>query len=151
MDIIETHTHKMRYCIDQDAPEEYMKRWGDLKLKCESGENKSIVEMIKDNCKLKQNKELPYLLREEGGLGGNDNSIHKQMRFRNEPMMYYPHFKDNDIILDEILSTNTEKWTYEELDDTIHAFTTMANDIIGASCINGCIELRNHESYSDNY
>ena len=35
MDIIETHTHKMRYCIDQDAPEEYMKRWGDLKLKCE--------------------------------------------------------------------------------------------------------------------
>ena len=27
MNILETHNHKLRFNIDKDAPEKYMKRW----------------------------------------------------------------------------------------------------------------------------
>ena len=52
------------------------------KSDCESGNNRHIVEQIKNNCKLHKNKNLPYLERVEGGMGGNNNRTDKQIRFR---------------------------------------------------------------------
>ena len=75
------------FSIDNNSPKEYIDRWKDLKLKCESGEsgpstpgpNKYILEQMQEYFKLQKNKDLPYLNRTEGGLGGNSN---KQIRFR---------------------------------------------------------------------
>ena len=90
MNILSTHNHRLVFRIDNDAPKEYMERWEEFKFNCESGEsgpstpgqNKYILEEMKTYCKLKQNKELPYLERTEGGLGGGNNIENKQIRFR---------------------------------------------------------------------
>ena len=82
MNILNTHDHKLRFRIDKDAPKEYMERWNDFKLKCESGKNKIIVKQIKNYCKLKKNKLIPYLKCKEGGMGNGVNIINKQIRFR---------------------------------------------------------------------
>ena len=46
MNILNTHIHELIFNIDKDAPSEYMKRWIDLKTKCENGENKHIIEQL---------------------------------------------------------------------------------------------------------
>lgn len=152
MNILNTHIYELRFYIDNDAPEEYINRWKELKLKCENGDNKIIVEKIKSYCKLSVNKELPYLERSEGGLGGNNNKTNKQIRFReyfgnND----YRYKKDNDIILQEITSSDNEKWTYDELDDLVYAFIKTANFNIKADCVNGYITMFNKRMLNDNY
>lgn len=155
MNILHTHIHRLVFQIDNDAPEEYMDRWNDFKLKCEGsninttlGHNKDIIEQMKEYCKLKQNKELPYLNRIEGGLGGNDNKLNKQIRFRNYILLSrHPKYIDNDIILDQITNTKQEHWTYEELDDIISGFIKTANDFVKGECVNGFIELKNNDGY----
>jgi len=147
MNILNTHNHRLVFCIDDDAPEEYIKRWNEFKLKCESGKNKHIVEQIKEYCKLETNKAMPYLNRMEGGIGGDNNMIHKQLRFRNSIF----GIKGNDIIFDQVINTDTEKWTYDELDDVIYAFIKTANYNVKDHCVSGYIEMRNNDSYSDNY
>lgn len=147
MNILNTHNHRLVFCIDDDAPEEYIKRWNEFKLKCESGKNKHIVEQIKEYCKLETNKALSYLNSMEGGMGGDNNTIHKQLRFRNSIV----GINDNHIIFDQVMNTNIEKWTYDELDDLIFAFIKTANYNVKADCVGGYIEMRNNDSYSDNY
>jgi hypothetical protein len=147
MNILNTHNHRLVFCIDDDAPEEYIKRWNEFKLKCESGKNKHIVEQIKEYCKLETNKAMPYLNRMEGGMGGDNNMIHKQLRFRNSIF----GIKGNDIIFDQVINTDTEKWTYDELDDVIYAFIKTANYNVKADCVRGYIEMKNKTSDSDNY
>ena len=41
---------------------------------------------------------MPYLKRAEGGIGGNDNLMNKQLRFRRIQSWN----KDNDIVIDNI-------------------------------------------------
>lgn len=94
MNILETHSHTLRFRIDSDAPTKYIERWKEIKRECENSDNKYIVEQIKNNCKIVSNKHLPYLERCEGGLGGNDNLHDKQIRFRMEESVKY----DNDIL-----------------------------------------------------
>ena len=147
MNILNTHNHRLVFCIDNDAPEEYITRWNEFKLKCESGNNKHIVEQIKEYCKLETNKAMPYLNRCEGGIGGDNNMIHKQLRIRNSIF----GIKGNDIIFDQVINTDTEKWTYAELDDVIYAFTKTANYNVNADCVSGYIEMKNKISDSDNY
>ena len=146
MNILDTHEHKLCFRIDANAPPDYMKRWKTFKQKCESGENELIVEQIKGYCKLKQNKNLPYLNRCEGGMGGNNNVIHKQIRFRQDRGENdYRYLKDNAIIIDRVYNTETEKWTYDELDDLIYAFIKTACYNVQADCVKGCIEMVNME------
>lgn len=147
MDLIETHKHELVFKIDKDAPEEYINKWNDFKLKCESGENEYIVEQIKEYCKLEQNKSLPYLKRCEGGLGGDNNLTNKQIRFRKYRMSKYQ--QDNDIIFDEIINVEQDKWTYEELDDLIYAFQKVADNNLDAYCVNGYIKITNYDGYED--
>jgi hypothetical protein len=157
MNIVNTHNHRLVFCLDGDAPEKYIKKWNKFKQQCEGGNNKYILEQIKQNCKIKSNKKLQYLDREEGGLGGNDNTIHKQIRFRHIFMGKkingsIPYFKnDNNIIFNEITSTNKEKWTYVELDDIIYAFIKSANNFVESKCVSGYIEMINERTFSDNY
>tara|TARA_Y200000002_G_scaffold382101_1_gene398019 strand:- start:61 stop:537 length:477 start_codon:yes stop_codon:yes gene_type:complete len=152
MNILNTHIHQLRFYIDKDLSSEYIKRWNEFKSKCENGENKHIVEQLKSYCKLNINRDLPYLKREEGGLGGNDNLVNKQIKFRdywgdND----YRYKRDNDIILHEITSTDNEKWTYYELDDLLRAFIKAANFNLKGDCINGCIEMFNKKMLDDYY
>ncbi len=156
MNIFNTHIHKLRFSIDKNAPTEFMTRWKKFKTKCETGNNKQIVEQIKDYCKLEQNKNLPYLNRSEGGLGGDNNLINKQIRFRynysilsNSSKSSKYNDNDNDIILDQIYNTDMEKWTYDELDDLIYAFVKTANYYVNADCVEGCIEMVNNNYESD--
>ena len=147
MNILDTHIHKVRFYIDKDAPDKYMKNWDEFKLKCEYGDNKQIVEQIKSYCKLPQNKNIPYLNRKEGGMGGNNNIVHKQIRFRDYKLWSKsPRYNDSYIIFDRIENTDIEKWTYEELDDIIYGFIKTANYNIKAECVNGSIEMIN-ENY----
>lgn len=129
MNILDTHVYKLRFHIDKDnAPFKYMKRWNDLKIKCENGENKHIIEKIKSYCKLNSNKEISYLDTAEGS---------KKITFRD----FSSSQNDNDIILHEIINTDNEKWTYEELDDLMDAFIKTANFYIEGEFANGCIEM----------
>jgi len=158
MYIINTHEHRLVFRIDNDAPKEYIKKWKDFKLKCEEGEtgfstpgpNKNILEQIKENCKLEENKKLPYLKRSEGGLGGDNNIENKQIRFRDYKLWSkLPRYVDNNIIFDQITNGKKELWTYDELDDIIYGFIKTANYFIGAEYINGYIELKNRNGYED--
>tara|TARA_B100001059_G_C17671425_1_gene494730 strand:+ start:453 stop:902 length:450 start_codon:yes stop_codon:yes gene_type:complete len=142
----ESYIYKLRFSIDNDAPNDFMKRWLDFKNKCESGENRHIVEHVKELCLLQVNKDLPYLDRCEGGMGGNDNTLNKQIRFRNGPLI--PSQYDNDIVLDEICSTEMEKWKYEEINDLLFAFIKVSEYYIeGRDCVRGCIEMTPQEIY----
>ena len=148
----EAYVYKLRISIDKDAPPDYMKRWLDFKNKCEGGggENKHIVERIKQSCSLQENKNLPYLNRSEGGMGGNNNSINKQIRFRRKkPWMSYCLWQyDNDILMDQIYCTDTEKWTYEEISDLLSAFIKVSENYIGSEgCIRGWIEMTPQDIY----
>lgn len=152
MNVLNTHIHELRFYIDKDVRLEYIKRWNEFKTKCENGENKHIVEQLKSYCRLNINKDLPYLKREEGGAGGNDNLANKQIRFRDYwSDKDYRYKRDNDIILHEITSTDNEKWTYDELDDLLRAFIKTANFNIKADCVNGCIGMFNKKMLSDYY
>lgn len=146
MYILETHRHTLRFRIDFDAPKKYIERWNEIKNECENSDNKYIVEQIKNNCKIVSNKTLPYLERCEGGLGGNDNLLDKQIRFRMETSVKY----DNDILL---LPENseTQKWSYDELDDIIRSFTIVLNNKMRSPCVNGCIEMMNENAFNDDY
>ena len=116
--------------------------------KCETGDNAEIVKHIQGYCKLECNKLLPYLNRSEGGMGGDDNSSDKQIRFR----MDIGCKKDNDIVLQEIdCDTSMNKWTYDELDDLILAFTKTANRYVEAECVTGYIKMISIHAYNDNY
>ena len=139
MNILKTHTHFLRFRIDSDAPDEYIKKWNKLKKDCEDTNNKITVREIKNKCKLESNKNLPYLDRCEGGFGGNNNQINKQIRFRLELGQIN---RDNDILLD-VINTNSEKWTYDELDDIIQSFIKVLNKKLSSECVNGCIEMIN--------
>ena len=148
----EAYVYKLRISIDKDAPPDYMKRWLDFKNKCEGGggENKHIVERIKQSCSLQENKNLPYLNRSEGGMGGNNNSINKQIRFRRKkPWMSYCLWQyDNDILMDQIYCTEMEKWTYEEISDLLSAFIKVSENYIGSEgCIRGWIEMTPQDIY----
>ena len=158
MNLLNTYNHRLVFNLDGDAPEGYIKKWGKFKIECESGNNKHIVEKMKENSKLEINKNIDYLERAEGGLGGNNNEIHKQIRFRlicggqqinGENIPYYK--KDTSIIFNEIISTDIEKWTYNELDDLIYSFIKTANYYMGTDCVSGYIELINKMMFSDSY
>ena len=146
MNILETHRHTLRFGLDSDAPTIYIERWKEIKMKCENGNNKYVVEQIKNNCKILSNKNLPYLERCEGGLGGNDNLLNKQIRFRMKTRIKY----DNDILL-HISNTKTQKWSYDELDDIVRSFTIVLNNKMRSPCINGCIEMINEKAFGDKY
>ena len=149
----EAYVYKLRFSIDKDAPPDYMKRWLDFKNKCEGGggENRHIVEHIKESCSLQENKNLPYLNRSEGGMGGNNNSINKQIRFREKMLLDMSCCLwqyDNDILMDQIYCTETEKWTYEEISDLLSAFIKVSGNYIGSEgCIRGWIEMTPQDIY----
>lgn len=152
MNILNTHIYELRLYIDIDVTSEYKKLWNIFKTKCENGDNKNIVEQLKSYCKLNINRDLQYLKRVEGGLGGNDNLENKQIRFRyymgnND----YRYKRDNDIILHEIISTEEEKWSYDELDDLLRAFIKTANFNVKTDCVNGCIVMFNKKMLGDYY
>ena len=72
----------------------------------------------------------------------------KQLRYRLFLETYIKN--DNDIII-YVENSNVEKWCYEELDDIILSFIKVCNNYMNAECINGCIELINIKSLSDDY
>ena len=150
MYILETHNHKLIFRIDKDAPKDYINRWEKIKNDCEKKDNKYIIEKMKTYCKLEQNKNLPYLQRDEGGIGGDNNIINKQIRFFRLYSMHL-NYNDKDIVLHRISNTNTEKWTYDELDDLVYAFTKTFNYFVKSNCVNGFIEMSNKKCLNDNY
>ena len=119
--------HQLRFSLSNKAPLKMKNKWKRLKQDCEYGvkkdHNKKVVNEFLKMCELKSNKSLPYLERCEGGFGGNDNQIHKQMRFRDtdSPFQYCTQM-DNDIVIDQIYNTESEYWTYAELQDIMQAF-----------------------------
>lgn len=150
MNILDTHTYELRFKLDYHAPNEYIKKWNEIKKESETTDNEYLVEEIKINCKLESNKNLPYLKRAEGGLGGDSNQINKQIRFR---INYKCKYKsDNDILLRVFNSDlENEKWTYKELDDILRSFIIVLNKIMSCECVNGRIEIFNKNMYKDDY
>lgn len=152
--LMETHTHMIRFLIDPDAPSEYMDRWKKIKQKIENGDNEWFVDAVRTHCKLSSNINLPYLDRCEGGIGNNNNLLYKQLRFKQHIPSHngIPFALDNDICIDQIYSTNTDKWTYEELDDLITAMINVLEyHVQETHCILGRIELQNSNSYQGSY
>lgn len=139
MEISKSHIHKLVFYIDPDINKKYFDNWKKLKTECESGENKHIYDQIRYLCHNSTNKNMPYLEKVEGGFGGHNNLINKQIRFRS--WMECIYLKDNKIIFEVSKSTDIEKWTYDELDDFVQSFIQVANNNIGVDCVKGYIEL----------
>jgi hypothetical protein len=136
-----THTISLRFKIDSNASQKYINNWIKFKNVCASGNNKEIVKNWLSNCRINSVKNMPYLQQSEGGIGGCNNLIHKQIRFR-QNLVYL-----NDILFD-IYNSDKEEWLLEELDDLIRAFIIIANIAICAECVNGCIEIVSNEMNS---
>lgn len=149
MNILDTHIYKLRFKLDFDATEKYIEKWNKIKKESETTNNKFLVEEIKNNCKLESNKNLPYLQRNEGGLGGDNNQNNKQIRFR----FNFNSYKFDDDILLSVLNSDlkNEKWSYEELDDILRSFIKVLNKKMSCECVNGCIEIFNKNMINDNY
>jgi hypothetical protein len=127
-----------------DIPYKYMNIWNKLKADCESDSenNKYIVEMIIQYCKLPTNKILSY---SESGFIGNN----KKIRFRKKTSIYEK--KDNDIVIDHIINTNSDSWTYEELDDIIYGFIQTVIYHTKCKYITGHIEMKNIDILNNTY
>ena len=114
--------------IDISSPPDYMKRWNEFKVKC-IHQNQDIIDEIKGNCKLDNNKILDNLddLEDSCNYVGNDD---------------YIYLRINDIILNEVISTDSDsdKWTYAEMDDLIEGFLITANNHVKGKCVNGYIK-----------
>lgn len=146
--LMQNYIHKLRFRLDSDAPVKFIEKFKKLKERIEIGENSNsnFSLLIKEYCKLESNKNLPILIRTEGGVGGNNNQIHKQIRYK------LKHFykNENDIVLNVFNSDNIdgEKWTYKELDDIINSFINVLNFYMETECIYGCIELINKSMFT---
>ena len=57
------------------------------------------------------------------------------------------YYNNKVIILDQITNTDAEKWSYDELDDLICAFTKTFNYFVKSECVNGSIEMSNKKVY----
>jgi hypothetical protein len=145
----DTHIIQLRFKINSNESQFHVDKWLKLKTICENGKNKEIVEDWLKNCRIESVKNLPYLQRSEGGIGGNNNQKNKQLRFRKEQQ--YSWKIDNDIVFDNIISGENEKWSLDELDDLIRGFRRIANEYVGENCIKGCIEMVNRDSLGDYY
>ncbi len=134
----------IRFKLDNDAPEDFIKKWIELKIKFESrvktGRKETIESWLK-YCKIESNKQLQFLDKCELCIGDNNNIINKQLRFRNSS---FKKLLDNPyIIIDQIYSSDKEKWNYEELHDLINAFKIYADNYINSNgAINGYIEFK---------
>ena len=138
--IISSVPHQIRFRIQKEAPPNVLNMWKRLKKEFETGgprHNENVVHEWLSRCELECNKSLPYLDRCEGGIGGNNNQIHKQMRFRDTDILQ-EFQKDNDIVIDQIYNTDTEQWTYAELRDLIQAFQYFSDP----GWVDGVIEIR---------
>jgi len=146
MDILDSYIISLRFKIYKSAPVICLDKWKELKDICEyntNNENKKIVKEWLALCTNENIRKMPYLNRCEGGIGGDNNFKNKQMRFR----QYIYHNKDNDIVIDQIYNTTSEKWTFEEFDDLILGFIKFANNFIKGNYVDGVIELINKDIY----
>ena len=159
MNTLNTYDYHYRliFYLDENASEHCIHNWHKLKIKCESGDNKDIVQQIQQYSKLEQNKSLHYLERSEGGLCGDNTGLHKEIRFRHIIMgqqlngWFIPYKNDNNIVFNEIISTDIETWTYKDIDDLIYAFIKSANHVIGSKFVTGYIEMKNKTMFSEKY
>ena len=137
--IPDTHIIKIRFKIYNNT---LPNKWIELKKMCENWDNKKIIFELLSYCKLDSVKNLPYLNRCEGGIGGDNNLINKQIRFRKyNSIMELPGYKDNNIIF-YIINTTTEQWTFNELNDIMCAFSIYANNYCGINnSIDACLEI----------
>ena len=113
--------------IDVDSPDDDMKQWSEFKVEC-IHQNQDIIDEIKGNCKLDDNDILDNLdkLEDSCNYVGDD----------------YSYLRETDIILKEVISTDSDsdKWTYAEMDDLIEGFLITANNHVKGKCVNGYIK-----------
>lgn len=98
---------------------------------CDSDNKIPLLKRVKRECKMVDNKNLSILNRHEGGLGGDDNRLHRQIRFRRKNPSY------NDIEDECVMLTATdgsaphgEKWTLDLLQDLLNAFVKVIDGML---------------------
>jgi len=138
---------KLVFRIDSDAPIAFQKLWKTCMSNFENefeslnGIRPLLTEWLY-YCQLPQNKILPYLDRYEGGIGGDNNQINKQIRPLCDPQQDC-RIREDELVL-YVLNTDTEIWCYDELLDLIQAlckvFEKQINSIGG---IHGYIKIAN--------
>lgn len=149
-ELLNNYIHILCFSIDNNIPKKYIIKFEKLKHQLENNDNNHFSYSIKEYCKLAINKNLPILNRCEGGLGGDNNLLNKQIRYN---MSFNSSNIDYEIKLNVLNSDDIsgEKWTYEELNDIMRAFIKLCNDYIKCECVNGYIKLKDMKSLDDNY
>ena len=146
---LDNHRIRLRFKLDNDAPNEYRKLWNQLKYNCErsqSDEKEEIIQRWLSYCELESNKKLISLDRCEGGIStGQSNIGNKQIRFRKFSKIAL--YQDNDIVFDQVYNSDngSEKWSFDELDDLVTAFRKCANYYLSEECVRGWIEFVNNQ------
>lgn len=131
------YKHSLVFKINKNESVNILNKWKEIKEKCESGSNENIVNEWLKRCDKNSIKNLPYLDRMEGGIGGNNNKTDRQIRFR--------HYSENDnnIVLNIINDPNTtEHWSNNDLEDLAYGFIKYINEYVGKECVNGGIKKK---------
>lgn len=113
---------------------EVWKKWSELReaLYCNLiGEHNQrlkkwfLMEWV-SYCSLEKNKSLPFLNRMEGGIGGDNNNEDRQIRCR---LLTNYEPEDRELLLD-VIDTEINKWSFEELRDLVKAFEKFSSEYI---------------------
>jgi len=153
MNIMDNYICKLRFRIEKAAPEKYRTKWAnDLKKNiCDGGceKNHIITRKMLSKCSLDVNKNLPLLNRSEGGIGGNCNLTNKQLRYQDFILnQYNEDYNQNDIIIN-VINSNVEKWSFNELDDIRKAYIKVFNNFMCEKCTIGSIEFYDPKNLYD--
>lgn len=154
----------LEFTLDYDAPDNFIEQWEKMRHELynndiESKNNTQLFELLKSNCKISSNKNLPILDRCEWGIGGNDNSKNKQLRIKNTIADYHLSCSDRclPIRIDYFDSDDkkTELWTNEELTDLIKSFIKSFSHILNsistgtANCCEGSIVYKCNDDFDE--
>jgi hypothetical protein len=132
---------------NNNIPIGFLNKWIELKNIFENDNfqlNETLISTWLKQCELESNKNLPYLNRANHGIGGNNNSLNKQIRFMEyKQQKYYTRIRKINkytIFIPYVYNTENEKWKHEELDDLINAFIKFASGYTNINNINGCLK-----------
>lgn len=128
------YKYSLVFTINKKESNETIKKWREIKHKCEYGDNENLVIEWLKRCDKESIKSLPYLKRSEGGIGGDDES-NRQIRFSMS-------FNPNNIEFNTIYYTETEKWSQNDLEDLAHGFVKYVNEYIQKECVSGKIKRK---------
>jgi hypothetical protein len=124
---------QLHFYLDQDAPPAYRRKWRKFckKMYSDIEWQQRIVQIWMDHHQEATGERFPWLDRCEGGIGGNNNTTDKQLRF------HQSLFRCDICML--VCDPDTKSWDRETLAHLVRSFCLACEDYMETECVSGCI------------